>query len=101
MRFTELETRGSTAQSPSKSFPKNSQSHADRRARFEREARAVAALNHSHICALHDVGESPDPRTGQPVLFLVMEHIEGRRSPIGSSGRPAEDLRGRALRERN
>jgi serine/threonine protein kinase len=35
--------------------------------RFEREARAVAALNHPHICTLHDVG--PD--------YLVMEYVEG------------------------
>src|SRR5467141_784747 len=35
--------------------------------RFEREARTVAALNHSHICTLYDVG--PD--------YLVMEYIEG------------------------
>src|SRR5579871_5911735 len=35
--------------------------------RFEREARAVAALNHPHICTLHDVG--PD--------YLVMEFLEG------------------------
>jgi serine/threonine protein kinase len=36
--------------------------------RFEREARAVAALNHPHICQLYDVGPS----------YLVMEYIEGK-----------------------
>src|SRR5262249_44490114 len=36
--------------------------------RFEREARAVAALNHPHICTLYDIG--PD--------YLVMEYIEGK-----------------------
>jgi len=36
--------------------------------RFDREARAVAALNHPHICHLHDVGPN----------YLVMEYIEGR-----------------------
>src|ERR1041385_230489 len=35
--------------------------------RFEREARAIAALNHPHICALYDVGPS----------YLVMELVEG------------------------
>jgi serine/threonine protein kinase len=35
--------------------------------RFEREARAVAALNHPNICTLHDVGPN----------YLVMEFIEG------------------------
>src|SRR5437667_7072731 len=35
--------------------------------RFEREARAVAALNHPNICALYDVGTN----------YLVMEYIEG------------------------
>ena len=35
--------------------------------RFKREARAIAALNHPHICQLYDVG--PD--------YLVMEYVEG------------------------
>jgi Tol biopolymer transport system component/predicted Ser/Thr protein kinase len=35
--------------------------------RFEREARAIAILNHPHVCQLYDVG--PD--------YLVMEFIEG------------------------
>ena len=41
------------------------------RERFEREARTVAALNHPHICTLHDVGRHED------VEFLVMEYLEG------------------------
>jgi len=36
-------------------------------ARFEREARAIAALNHSNICHVYDVGPN----------YLVMELIEG------------------------
>jgi serine/threonine protein kinase len=43
----------------------------DDRASLEREARAVAALNHPHICTLHDVsGENDTP-------FLVMEYVHG------------------------
>jgi TolB-like protein len=43
-------------------------------ARFHQEARAIAALNHPHICTLHDVG--PD--------YLVMEYLEGTpvRGPL-------------------
>jgi eukaryotic-like serine/threonine-protein kinase len=41
---------------------------ADARARFERKARAVATLNHPHICTLYDV--SPN--------YLVMELVDGQ-----------------------
>jgi len=42
------------------------------RARFDREARAISALNHPHICTLHDVGAEG------ATSYLVMEHVEGQ-----------------------
>jgi serine/threonine protein kinase/Tol biopolymer transport system component len=41
------------------------------RARFEREARVVATLNHPNICTLHDAGRQDG------IDFLVMEFLEG------------------------
>ena len=45
--------------------------NAELRARFEREARAVALLDHPHICAVYDVGEQED------VHYLVMPYLDG------------------------
>src|SRR5262245_31126602 len=39
--------------------------------RFERESRAIASLNHPHICVLFDIGRQDD------VEFMVMERLEG------------------------
>jgi serine/threonine protein kinase len=55
-------------------------SHEQYSERFAREARAIAALNHPHICTLFDVG--PD--------YLVMEYVEGK--PL----RGTSSFRGRA-----
>jgi serine/threonine protein kinase len=48
--------------------------------RFEREARAVGALNHPNICQIHDVG--PD--------YLVLEYVEG--APLAAPETPRKLL---------
>ncbi len=54
-----------------KVLPESLASNTDRQARFEREARAVAALSHPNILAIHDYG------THGAVVYAVMELLEG------------------------
>jgi len=67
-----------------KVLPPGSMGDANAETRFDREARAIAALNHPNICSLHDVGHH-DGRS-----YLVMELLEGEtlhrrlsRGPFG------------------
>jgi Tol biopolymer transport system component len=54
-----------------KILPSAFTSHPERLARFEREARMLAAVNHPNICAIYGVGESDGVR------FLMLELVEG------------------------
>jgi serine/threonine protein kinase len=54
-----------------KVLPAHLSSEPQRRERFEREARAISALNHPHICTLHDIG------CEGATDYLVMELVEG------------------------
>ena len=55
-----------------KVLPEHVAADPDLKQRFEREAKAIAALNHPHICTLHDIG------TEGGTDFLVMEYLDGR-----------------------
>jgi eukaryotic-like serine/threonine-protein kinase len=61
-----------------KLLPVGRSQDAQLRLRFNREAKAIASLNHPHICALYDIGEMPrgtiERETSQ---YLVLEYLEG------------------------
>src|SRR6185369_8969077 len=54
-----------------KVLPESLAKDADALVRFEREAHAVAALNHPNILSIHDFG------TSEGVAYAVMELLEG------------------------
>ncbi|MGA8491226.1 MAG: serine/threonine-protein kinase, partial [Terriglobales bacterium] len=54
-----------------KILPSHLSNNPEAKQRFEREARAISALNHPNICTLHDVGHQ------NGIDYLVMEFLEG------------------------
>ena len=54
-----------------KILPTHLADRAELRERFDRVARTIASLNHSHICSLYDIGHQDGTD------FLVMEYLEG------------------------
>jgi serine/threonine protein kinase/tetratricopeptide (TPR) repeat protein len=71
-----------------KTLPRELTGDPTARQRFAREARAVAALSHPHICPLFDIGEQDG------TVFLVMEYLDGE--PLAARLRrgklPTEDV---------
>src|SRR5262245_32381453 len=80
-----------------KVLPPELASDPDRRSRFEREAHAIAALSHPHICTIFDVGRE------NGTDYLVMELLEGETLAdrlAGQSRRSSSAGDGRAKAER-
>ena len=54
-----------------KILPAHLSDNPEAKQRFEREARSISALNHPHICTLHDIGSQDGTD------YLVMEYVQG------------------------
>jgi len=84
-----------------KILPRAFTADGDRLARFEREARVLASLNHPHIAAIYGIEEGPaeaGPHAppGPPLRALILELVDGdtlaeRITRAGSKGLPLKE----------
>jgi TolB-like protein/Flp pilus assembly protein TadD/predicted Ser/Thr protein kinase len=70
-----------------KLLPEAVRSDAQARARFAREAQAASALNHPHICVIHEIAEDKGDS------FIVMELMKGATLKHRIGGKPMETER--------
>ncbi len=74
-----------------KVLPEDFAADADRLARFEREAKLLASLNHANIAAIYGLEDEGDQR------FIVMEVVEGETLAERTARSVADDRRRRVL----
>ena len=81
-----------------KFLPDEAQADGEAVQRFLREARVVSALNHPHICTLHDLGTTPstarNAAAGSSQYFMVMELLDGQslKDRIARSSLAVDDV---------
>ena len=63
-----------------KVLPSHLAQNAEARERFEREARAISALNHPYICHLYDVGVTSDWRYWSRLKQVPMQQQSQRQN---------------------
>src|SRR5262249_39621916 len=74
-----------------KTLPDDLAADPDRVRRFEREARAIAALNHPNICQIYDIVSLNDSTSTPRTSLLVLEYVNGE--PLRGPMRPADAVR--------
>ena len=87
-----------------KILPEGFASDTDRLARFMREARTLAALNHPHIAQVYDAGrlrpEGASASQGPEVAFIAMELVDGEElSVLIHRGHPEAERASARLRD--